>query len=88
MKNFNYNGMTFEPVRELAPGEVNKLYAHAGRKIDIPNYSHESFYEAARKAGAAKIDLFKTGDRVFIPCGGQAIEWREIARGSVRPFGL
>jgi hypothetical protein len=77
MRKFKYQGMTFEPVQKLTDAERGQLYKHAGPKVEIPNYSHAEFYRAARTADAGKFDLFRTDDRVFIPCGGQAIEWKE-----------
>lgn len=84
MKGFRFKGFTFRPFRQLTAEEKrtsgkNSAWRRVYRQDaalkpvlrDKENgWDYESFYQAARQAGAAKIDLFMVAGRgglLFLP---------------------
>lgn len=86
MKNFKFKGYTFCPVRQLNENEKcdrHQASAMMNCSIQMPKvtttpvlkdiesgWNWTAFYEAANKAGAGEIDLFKVGgqgETLYLP---------------------
>ena len=70
MKNFNYLGLTFKPLKTLkgASATFENKSKHLNNSNDTPTgWDYENFYKEAKKAGAGKVDLFEVAGRARIP---------------------
>ena len=69
MKNFNYLGLNFKPLRNLKGKSAlfENVSQHLNNFNDTPKgWDYDEFYKKAGKAGAV-VDLFEVSGQVRIP---------------------
>lgn len=74
MKSFIYQGRRFTPVRSFTPAgaglslyQLTRIFGFR-RTVMLDGYDHTDFYQAATRAGAADIDLFRCQGALVCPC--------------------
>ncbi|SEC63971.1 hypothetical protein SAMN04489761_3483 [Tenacibaculum sp. MAR_2009_124] len=81
MKKFKYNGLEFQPFRQLNKQERNKELRLELVSIGINSYdnasiqyNYDDFYKQAKKVGAQKIDVFLYDGIKVVPCTNELFE--------------